>query len=344
MMTKIKSMLNTHLTKTLSIVALATMLTSCNSTAQTGSEGLSAQKKYFKNIQASILYPQGLQEIETDYSYTFTDNNDYIYIASIYVSQNIEQVKQTVIDNLSQNGFVITPTTNFTQNSNSLTTADVTVEYMGNTFPGHLIMKASGNNTYLFFGCATNAELFPVQKQNLTQMALSLQASVQTQQQAQHQTSANSISNPTSVQQYQNLLMDKVLVNNKQSRDIISTDDHTQSHGKWIASEDLSKTRRFTLCAGGFGYFRFVSTGHQMTGDYGTFELDKHSGFWRVVADAGKIGIYMEDERNGRKRFFEINDYKNNIIIIDKRPYQILTQEQSGSECLQPDGKVVVPE
>ncbi|MBK9402052.1 MAG: hypothetical protein IPN36_14765 [Bacteroidetes bacterium] len=116
-----------HFPKLLSIIPLVTMLTSCNSTAQNSSDGLSSQKKYFKNIQASILYPEGLQEIETDYSYTFTDNNDYIYIASVYVSQNLNQVKQTVTSNLSQNGFIITPTTTFVQNSNSLTSIDVTV-------------------------------------------------------------------------------------------------------------------------------------------------------------------------------------------------------------------------
>ncbi|MBK7886557.1 MAG: hypothetical protein IPJ86_04415 [Bacteroidetes bacterium] len=88
-MTKINDMLQTRLLKTLSIIAQVTMFTSCNSTAQNSSDGLSSQKKYFKNIQASILYPEGLQEIETDYSYTFTDNNDYIYIASVYMSQNL---------------------------------------------------------------------------------------------------------------------------------------------------------------------------------------------------------------------------------------------------------------
>ncbi|MBK9321061.1 MAG: hypothetical protein IPM91_21175 [Bacteroidetes bacterium] len=98
--------------------------------------------------------------------------------------------------------------------------------------------------------------------------------------------------------------MDKVLINNKQSRDIISTPDWRESKGLWMASEDVEKTRRYLLCGGGFGYFRFITTGHQITGDYGTYELDKHSGYWKVVADAGKIGILMEDERNGRKRFF----------------------------------------
>ncbi|MBK7886555.1 MAG: hypothetical protein IPJ86_04405 [Bacteroidetes bacterium] len=329
--------------KTLSIIALATILTSCNTTAQNSSEGLSSQKKYFKNIQASILYPEGLQEIETDYSYTFTDNNDYIYIASVYVSQNLNQVKQTVTSNLNQNGFVITPTTTFVQNSNGLTSADVTVEYEGNTFPGHLIMKQIGNNTHLFMGCATNEQLFPGQKQNLIKMALSLQTSTTSPGGGQQKTTVSSTSNPKSVQEYQNLLMDKVLINNKQSRDIISTPDWRESHGLWMASEDVEKTRRYLLCGGGFGYFRFITTGHQITGDYGTYELDKHSGYWKVVADAGKIGILMEDERNGRKRFFEINAYKDNVIIIDSRPYQIFTQEQGGNECNR-EGGIKVPE
>lgn len=323
---------------------LVTILISCQSSAQKKGDGLSSQTKHFKNLQASIIYPENFQEIEADYSYTFIDSkNDYVYIVSIYVDNNLNQVSQTIKNNLSQNGFVIKLKNDFSKNPNGLTSADASVEYSGNTFPGHLIMEEYGKNTYLFFGCVTNEQLFSKQKNNLEQMAISLQTDMTIQKDEKKTVVYNDNTSSKSVQEYQNLLMNKVLLNSKRSRDIISTDDNTQSHGKWIASEDVNKTRRFTLCGGGFGYFRFVSTGRQITGDDGTFELDKHSGMWKVLSDAGKIGIYMEDERNGKRRFFEINEYKNNIIIIDNLPYEILTQEQSGNECMQADGKVVVP-
>ena len=117
---------------------------STQATSSAGENELSNQKKYFKNIQASILYPEGLQEIESEFSYTFTDNNDYIYIASVYINQNIEQVKQTVVGNLSQNGFIITLENNFASNNKGLTVANASVEYAGNTFPGYLILKKIG--------------------------------------------------------------------------------------------------------------------------------------------------------------------------------------------------------
>ncbi|MBK9321057.1 MAG: hypothetical protein IPM91_21155 [Bacteroidetes bacterium] len=59
LMTKINDMLQTRLLKTLSIIAQVTMFTSCNSTAQNSSDGLSSQKVFQKHSGIHSL-PGGL--------------------------------------------------------------------------------------------------------------------------------------------------------------------------------------------------------------------------------------------------------------------------------------------
>lgn len=338
------------MTKLISIAMIVAVLFSCSIDNQNNddqlSNGQSSGMKFFNNLGVSMLYPKSFKEIRDQYSCTFmrSDENE-VYIVAIYPNQTSEQVIEFVKKSINQNGYRISVTSDFAHSTSGFQSAEAKTEVGNSSYPGYMIIRTlSTGNTYLSYGCVTNVSEVEKMKSSLSEMALSMDVSKNNASQPNTGDIGNLSNGERSVTSYQQFLMDKALVNSKQSRDMISTDDWQQSHGKWIASEDVQKTRRMVLCAGGFGYFRFISTGHQMTGDYGTFELDKFSGYWKVIENNGKIGIYMEDERNGNNRFWEINDLRNNIIIIDNRPYEIFTQEQSGNECRRPDGKVVVPE
>lgn len=306
----------------------------------------SADKKYFKNLQASLAVPAGFQEVENQYSYSFVSpDGASVYIASVYVNQSSEQVKQMLSEPIQQNGYEISLISDFVKHSNGMLLADAKMVFEGVVYPGYIILREMpNNNTYLLFGCVEQRHQQEEMKRTLNTMAQSIETGTTDRNEGNGSNKTN-MTGPVqkTVEQYQHFLMDKVLINNKQSSDMISGDDHRASHGKWILSEDVSKTRRFLLCSGGFSYYRFVSTGHQMSGDYGTVNLDKWSGYWKIVSEAGKIYIYMEDERDKRYRVWEINGISDNIIFIDNRPYTIFTQQEGGNECGR-EGGVLMPE
>jgi len=342
-------MLYTPITKLISVTVVSVMLFSCSQAGQSN-EGLlaneqSSDKKYFKNLGVTMVYPQEFKEIEATYSYTFMrpDENE-VYIAAIYPSQTSEQVVQIAKQSLSQNGFKISVSSSFETNARGLLAADAKTEHGSSSYPGYMIIRTMPNgNTYLLYGCATIDSEVDKMKSSLNEMASSIDISTN-EGNTQNSTQAGSGAYvEKSVSSYQQYLSHKVLINSKRSNDIVSTEDWQQSHGRWVASEDVEKTRRFLLCGGGFGYFRFVTTGHQMTGDYGTVELDKFSGGWRIAADGNKIGIYMQDERDNRTRFWEINEITDKIVFIENRPYEVFTQEQGGNECNR-EGGVLVPQ
>lgn len=327
-------------------VVFVIMLVSCHTTAKNNNETLknsSHNKKHFKNLNASLSIPENIQEVEAPNSYTFVrPNEESVYVASIYHNQNSEQVKQTLVSSLNQNGYQLSLSSGFSMNSFGLNAADAQMEYGGVVYPGYIIVKEMPSaNTYVLFGCAAHDSMKELVKSNLNQMALSLEIGYDS---STSNAGNNSGTHLNSVINYQNFLMNKVLINDKQSRDVISTDDYSASHGKWVTSEDVNKRRRFVLCNGGFGFYRYASTGWQITGDYMTVVLDKWSGLWKVISKDGKIYIYMEDERNGQYRTYEINEMTDKMIFIENRPYTIYDHTQSENECGRADGKVVVPD
>lgn len=145
-----------------------------------------------------------------------------------------------------------------------------------------------------------------------------------------------------SAQEYQQFLYDKVLVFSNHSKSTISGEDNTASHGVVTYYEKVEKIKRFVLCGGGFSYFRFISKGDQMTGDYGTFVLEKFSGHWKVMEENGQNYIYIQDERDNRYRTWKIDGVKDNMISIGGDLYTIYTQQEGGNECT--ERGLVVPD
>lgn len=290
-----------------------------------------------------MAYPVGFQESESQNSCMFVSLTDETpYLVAVHINQTTEQVKQLLEGSIKQNGYVLSVTSSFNNNNFGLMSAMAKMEFQGKTFAGQIVLREMPlHNTYLFFGCVPNKNAMQLLEGNLNQMALSLEIETPSQGNRNYDSKQHTLPKPKTAQEYQNFLKDKVLINYKHKRDLISMNDNRYFYGKWVQLENADKNRRFTLCGFGFGSFRFITTGNQITGDYGTFELYKFSGYWRIISENGRIYISMDDEIDGRKRQWEINDISDNIIFIESRPYEIFTQEQSGNECVQRDAMLV---
>jgi len=340
-------MKRTFIFRAVAIQVLVGFFVACSSPAPDEGKAmiLSESKRYFSGLQASLSVPDGFVIQEGATNVLLHDaTQEYICLVALYPMQSVEQVVENISNQQNGNGLNIKFLGELRKLEDGTKTVEAEMEYNGTRYPGAILFRPSDQNTYLFLGCAVTNEKFELLRPSLLSMAQSMQQGVSSDTKSPVVQKKTLQSSLKSAQEYENFLKDKVLINSKHSNDIISTEDWRESRGLWMASEDVDKTRRFLLCGAGFGYYRFISTGHQITGDEGTFELDKHSGYWSVVTEGDRIGIMMKDERDGRTRVWEINGYKDNIIFIDKRPYEVFTQESGGNECGRADGTVVVPE
>ena len=326
------------------LLAVALLVQSCSSIATNPSEtgNLSTQKKYLRNIRANMLYPDQLLEVERDNNYSYSNAvEDVFYLVSVYVNQSGEQVQQIINDQIASSKMPLTITNDFKKQINGLIEANINANTVNGSFPGYLIIYQLPNgNSYLLYTVASIKNNLQKQIIDLQQMALSIEPIAGQTSQATSEVPTNSQIN--SAQEYQQLLYDKVLVFSNHSKSTISGEDNTASHGVVTYYEDVEKIKRFVLCGGGFSYFRFISKGDQITGDNGTFVLDKFSGHWKVISENNQSYIYIQDERDNRYRTWKIDGIKNNFISIEGNVYTIFKQEEGENECTK--NGLVVPD
>lgn len=319
---------------TLTSICLLMLNFSCGSGT---TESELTELKYFKNLNASMLSPVGFRQIEGAANYTFfNDPEDKMYVFSIYNQQTPEQVKQLITAGMKNGGFSIEKKGDFTTIENGIIAVDVIVTTPQTKADGYLLLKQVPNvGTFTYFTCAMDMQSLEIQKENLKKIATSTVIGQKT----GVTTNDAFETNPgnLSPKEYQDLLDDKVLVWSDRDKSTISGDDNTQSHGKVTYYQNIEKIKRFVFCAKGYAYYRDMSIGDQITGDYGVAEYDKFSGQWKIAYENGQCYVFMKDERDNRTRSWLINGVQGDMISIEGVTYRIYPDQKG--EC-QGDFKV----
>lgn len=315
---------------TLTSICLLILNFSCGSGA---TESELTELKYFKNLNASMISPVGFRQIEGAANYTFfNDPEDKMYVFSIYNQQTSEQVKQLITSGMKNGGFSIEKKGDFTTIENGVIAVDVIVTTPQTKADGFLLLKeVTSRGTLTYFTCAMDMQSLEIQKENLKKIAASTVIGQKTGVTTNDVVKTNS--GNLSPKGYQDLLDDKVLISSNYDRSNTTVEDNTQSHGVSTYYQDVEKVHRFVFCSKGYAYYRYMSIGDQMSGDYGVAEYEKFSGHWKIAYENGQCYVFMQDERDNRTRSWLINGVQGDRISIDGVSYRMYPDIKSKGEC-----------